>query len=76
MKRTGRIEDEESKMTSGWIMFKTAFLMLYEQAFHINEGDDIPCDIDLVDLDSGSKISLRQMCKSSNPLILNFGSCT
>jgi hypothetical protein len=76
LKRTGRIEDEESKMTAGWIMFKTAFLMLYEQSFHINEGDDIPCDIDLVDLDSGSKNSLRKMCTSSIPLILNFGSCT
>ena len=76
MRKKGRIKDEESKMTAGWIMFKSAFMMYYDQSFHINEGDEIPPDIDLVDLDSGSKINLRKLCESSIPLILNFGNCT
>ena len=76
MKKAGKIEKEDSKMTAGWIMFKSAFLIMYNQVFHINEGDDIPSDIDLVDLDSGSKVTLRRLCTSSTPLILNFGSCT
>merc|ERR1712141_109000 len=46
----------------GWKMFKGLFDVLYNQSFHINQGDDVPSNIDLVDLDSGSKINLKEIC--------------
>ena len=76
MRKNGRNEDEESKMTSGWTMFINAFSQLYDQSFHISEGDDVPNSIELTDVDSASKINLKNMCSSNIPLILNFGSCT
>ena len=76
MKKNGQKEEEESKMTSGWIMFKSAFSILYDQAFHIKEGDKVPSSIELTDLDTATKMNLRDMCSSNVPLIINFGSCT
>ena len=76
MRKNGRKNDEESKMTSGWTMFINAFSYLYEQSFHINEGDEVPKSIELTDVDSASKINLKTMCSTNVPLILNFGSCT
>ena len=76
MKKNGAKEDEESKMTSGWIMFKSALSILYDHAFHINEGDDVPSGIELTDLDTATKINLKAMCSSNVPLVINFGSCT
>ena len=76
MRKNGREKDEEGVMTAGWMMLKSSFLMLYEQSFHINEGEDIPPSIELTDVDSASKISLLEMCSSNIPLIINFGSCT
>ena len=76
MKKNGQKEEEESKMTSGWIMFKTILSQLYDQSFHIKEGDIIPSSIELTDLETASKINLKDMCSSNIPLIINFGSCT
>jgi len=76
MKKNGRENDDEGVMTAGWIMLKSAFLILYKQSFHINVGDDIPSNIELTDVDSASKISLQEMCSTNVPLIINFGSCT
>ena len=76
MTKNGRKEEEESKMTSGWIMFKSAFSILYDQAFHIKEGDEVPSSIELTDLDTATKINLKAICSSNVPLVINFGSCT
>ena len=76
MRKNGRKEDEEGEMTAGWLMFKSCFSILFEQSFHINEGDDVPSNIELTDLNSASKIDLKEMCSSNIPLIINFGSCT
>ena len=76
MKKNGRENDDEGVMTAGWIMLKSAFSILYKQSFHINVGDDIPSSIELTDVDSASKVTLKEMCSSNVPLIINFGSCT
>ena len=76
MKRSGRKKHEEEAMTSGWIMFKTILSQLYDQSIHIKEGDIIPSSIELTDLETASKINLKDMCSSDIPLIINFGSCT
>ena len=75
MKEEGKIKDEGS-FTVGWKMFKGCFDIIYGQSFHVNVGDEIPSNIDLVDLDSGSKINLNKIGEKDIPLILNFGSCT
>ena len=71
-----KISSEDGKMSPGWRMFKGIFDILYSQSFHVQEGDTIPSNIALVDLDSGSKVNLKDLCKGNVPLILNFGSCT
>ena len=63
-------------MTVGWKLLKGAFYDTYKQSFHVEKGDEVPFGIDLVELDSGSKINLKSMCETTVPLILNFGSCT
>ena len=63
-------------MTVGWKMLTGVFGTFYNNSFHVKKGDEVPSGIDLVDLDSGSKIRLKSMCEEKVPLILNFGSCT
>jgi len=75
LKLEGKL-DKESKMNFDWKMFKGLFDVLYNQSFHVTNGDDVPGRIDLIDLDSKSKINLKSLCKSNIPLVLNFGSCT
>ena len=72
----GNVKEEYRKPVVGWKMFKGAFDAMYNQSFHVGKGDEIPSGIDLVDLDSGSKISLKSLCEGTVPLVLNFGSCT
>ena len=52
------------------------FNTFYKQSFHVTDGDDVPSNIELVDLDTKSKVNLRSLCTSNVPLVLNFGSCT
>jgi len=68
--------DKETKMEFGWKMLKGIFDVLYNQSFHVTNGDEVPGSIDLIDLDSKSKINLKDLCQSNIPLVLNFGSCT
>jgi hypothetical protein len=70
------VKEDEIKMTVGWKMLTAVFNGVYSQSFHVEKGDEVPSGIDLVDLDSGSKIGLKSICESTVPLILNFGSCT
>ena len=70
------IEKEDAKMVFGWEMLKGLFTTFYNQSFHVADGDDVPSHIDLIDMDTKSKMNLRSLCKSSVPLVLNFGSCT
>ena len=70
------VKGEENNPIVGWKMLKGLFDVLYNQSFHVGKGDDIPSGIDLVDLDSGSKLSLKSLCEGSVPLVLNFGRCT
>jgi len=70
------IEKEDSKMEFGWQMLKGLFTTFYNQSFHVTDGDDVPSHIDLIDMDTKSKMNLRSLCKSNVPLVLNFGSCT
>ena len=76
MKNSGRIKDVDSTATGGWNMFKEALKHLYYQNFHINEGEEIYSEIDLVDLETHLRINLKTLCQANVPLILNFGSCT
>ena len=62
--------------TVGWKMFKGAFDIMYGQQLHLNVGDEIPSDLELFDLATGSKRNLKDMIPKAVPLILNFGSCT
>ena len=71
-----KLASEDGKMTPGWRMFKGIFDITYSQSFHVAKGDTVPSSIALVDLDSGSKVNLKDLCNGKVPLILNFGSCT
>jgi len=71
-----KLASEDGKMTPGWKMFKGIFDIMYSQSFHVQKGDTVPSNIALVDLDSGSKVNLKELCTRNVPLILNFGSCT
>ena len=71
-----KLASEDGKMTPGWRMFTGIFHIMYNQSFHVLKGDTVPSNVALVDLDSGSKVNLKELCTGNVPLILNFGSCT
>ena len=70
------IAKDDAKMEFNWEMLKGLFTNFYIQSFHVADGDDVPSHIDLIDMDTKSKMNLRSLCKSNVPLVLNFGSCT
>jgi len=77
LEKEGMVMDEkDGKMVVGWKMLQGLFNTFYNQSFHVTDGDDVPSNIELVDLDSKSKVNLRSLCTSNVPLVLNFGSCT
>ena len=72
-----QIDIEGLPFGSSWEMFKAVFKARYAQYFHINEGDEVPSELELVDVDTGTRVRLKNLIPSNGiPLILNFGSCT
>lgn len=76
LKLDDKLKAFDGTMEFGWKMLKGIFDVKYNQSFHVSNGDDVPGSIDLIDLDSKSKINLKDLCKSNIPIVLNFGSCT
>jgi len=70
------VAKDDAKMEFNWEMLKGLFNNLYIQSFHVADGDDVPSHIDLIDMDTNSKMNLKSLSKSNVPLVLNFGSCT
>ena len=78
LEKEGIVIAEKDGKIFGW-RFKVLqgiFNTFYNQSFHVTDGDDVPSSIELVNLDSKSKVNLRSLCTSNVPLVINFGSCT
>jgi len=76
MSGTGMEIDETTTFFGGWNQFKTVYKdALSQSEAPLNVGDEID-PIELVNLSTGGKVSLKSLQRSNVPLVLNFGSCT
>lgn len=74
--RTGMVIDETTRIFGGWAQFKVVYEHYIQQSkAPLKVGDEVN-NIELVNLATMEKRTLKSLQRENIPLVLNFGSCT